>query len=189
MPLCPRALDYLAVLKPLPYRAKCRSRWVGKGADLHTPLPKRKILVASASSGTGASYPPFDFGNSREERETLWAGYIELWDRVRAIEARQAQQESLLREVTKLIEDSKHSKRTPPWEAASFLLFFFSFFNFISVLVKFQTHMFVPAAAKNTMFHALVRDGIPSAVPLCNTLLVVLLCVQAFKAACAVIRW
>jgi hypothetical protein len=76
-------------------------------------------------------------------------------------------------------------------QAASFLLFFLGFINFVGLVASFNLGMFMPwgvvAAKSNTTLMAKQLLGV--VLPLTNTLVVLVFCAQAIKAAIACLRW
>jgi hypothetical protein len=78
------------------------------------------------------------------------------------------------------------------WSQASFLLFFLFFINFWGMMVSFQTVGWgLPwMAAKAAPVGALwTKQLLSVAVPLTNTLVVLIFCMQAIKAAWTCLKW
>eukprot|EP00775_Hariotina_reticulata_P010266 gene10266-10425_t len=102
--------------------------------------------------------------------------------------------EKILVKIEKLQAKIEQLQQQPPisaWQAASFLLFFLGFINFVGPLASFNLGMFMPwgvvATKSNTALMAKQLLGV--AVPLTNTSVVLVLCAQAIKAAIACLKW
>jgi hypothetical protein len=78
------------------------------------------------------------------------------------------------------------------WSQASFLLFFLFFINFWGMMVSFQTigwglpWMAAKAAPVGAVW---TKQLLGVAVPLTNTLVVLIFCMQAIKAAWTCLKW
>jgi hypothetical protein len=80
------------------------------------------------------------------------------------------------------------------WQAASFLLVFLGFINFVSLLVNWHVGLVLPfwaggAKAAGVGTALWMKQALGVMLPVTNTLVVLIFCVQAVKAAWHCLRW
>lgn len=84
-------------------------------------------------------------------------------------------------------------QQQPPvsaWQAASFLLFFLFFINFVGLLSSLQVGFMLPwTAAKASAGSMWIKGLLSFAVPFTNTLVTLIFCMQAIKAALTCLKW
>ncbi|KAF6266822.1 hypothetical protein COO60DRAFT_1697273 [Scenedesmus sp. NREL 46B-D3] len=124
-----------------------------------------------------AAYPsqPQNF-----DSELLWAGYSDISEQLRKLHARQ---EAMQQHVEELKAQLRQQQHPPAWQAASFLLFFLGFINFVAMLANFQLGMFLPWVAAKPQGGLLVKQLISTVLPLTNTVFSGLSMVGALAAA------
>ncbi|KAF8072865.1 hypothetical protein HT031_000525 [Scenedesmus sp. PABB004] len=148
------------------------------GGDAQQPLP------LPARPGGGAA--------SSEESELLWAGYSDLADQLRRLSARHEALSSQLGEANAKLSAVQAAQAggvpAGAWQAASFLVLFLGFINLMGLLANLHLGLFLPWAAKPQGV-LLVKQLLGTALPATNTAVVLIFCLQAVKAAWAVLRW
>lgn len=75
------------------------------------------------------------------------------------------------------------------WQAASFLLFFLCFINFWGMIANFQVWGLPWAAAKTSATSLWLKQLLSFVVPMTNTVVVLIFCMQAVKAAWTCLKW
>lgn len=121
----------------------------------------------------------------------LFAGYSDLSEQLRQLHARH---ENMVSQVKTLEAKLQTMQQQPPagaWQAAAFLLFFMAFINFVGLLTTFNPWLFLPWMAKSpavqsTMY---VKQVLGVVLPMTNTLVVIIFCLQAVRAAWACLKW
>jgi len=76
------------------------------------------------------------------------------------------------------------------WQAASFLLFFLFFINFVGLLANLQMGWVLPwTAAKASASSLWLKQLLTVALPFTNTVVILIFCMQAIKAAWTCLKW
>lgn len=125
------------------------------------------------------------------EQDILWAGYSDLSDQLRHLHQHHQSVTNRLRELETRLKDLQQQPTPAAWQAATFLLFFMAFINFIGLLTTFNPWIFLPWMSKTPAMQGTlyVKQVLGVVLPLTNTLVVFIFCVQAVKAAWACLRW
>eukprot|EP00882_Tetradesmus_deserticola_P006027 GHRQ01006345.1.p1 GENE.GHRQ01006345.1~~GHRQ01006345.1.p1 ORF type:complete len:129 (+),score=59.56 GHRQ01006345.1:43-387(+) len=112
-------------------------------------------------------------------------------EQLRKLHARQEAMQQNIEELQLRLRQQQLPQQQQPsaWQAASFLLFFLGFINFVAMLANFQLGMFLPWVAVKPQGGLLAKQMISTVLPLTNTVVVVIFCLQAVKAAWACLRW
>lgn len=121
----------------------------------------------------------------------LLAGYSDLSDQLRNLHQRH---QSVVNRIQELEAKLQHMQQQPTpsaWQAATFLLFFLAFVNLIGLLTTFNPWMFLPWTSKTPAVQGTlyVKQVLGVVLPMTNTLVVLIFCLQAVKAAWACLRW
>lgn len=91
-----------------------------------------------------------------------------------------------------LLQAKLHAGHPPPsaWQAATFLLVFLGFINFVGLLVNWHAAFVLPwMAPKATASSLVMKQMLSVALPITNTAVVLIFCLQAIKAAWACLTW
>lgn len=112
---------------------------------------------------------------------------------MKSLEASNEQQKqrtsALTQQLSTVLQQDRGSSISNVIYSAMFMMSFLSFINLVGLLATYQTHLFVPAAAKGSWLYGFVKFGIPSLVPLCNSAIVLLVCLQAVRVAWRALHW
>lgn len=124
------------------------------------------------------------------DADLLWAGYSDVTQRLEKLTEAQAQLQSGMAQVQQRLRGLESRPvyvidGQAPLKATGFLLFFLSVVNFVGLLARFQMGMFLPALwwGKNNAMLVAARQSLDVCIPLCNTAVVLIICVQAMRAA------
>eukprot|EP00878_Enallax_costatus_P004582 GHUV01004823.1.p1 GENE.GHUV01004823.1~~GHUV01004823.1.p1 ORF type:complete len:219 (+),score=55.27 GHUV01004823.1:171-827(+) len=128
---------------------------------------------------------------SQTDTEYLWAGYSDLSEQLRKLHK---QYNTVHDRVEELEAKLQRAQQQPPpnaWQAATFLLFFMAFINFIGMITTFNPWMFLPWMAKTPAVQSTMwlKQTLGVVVPITNTAVVLIFCLQAIKAAWTSLRW
>jgi hypothetical protein len=110
--------------------------------------------------------PPHPSQSQNFDSELLWAGYSDISEQLRKLHAKQ---EAMQQHVEELKAKLRQQQQPPAWQAATFLLFFLGFINFVAMLASFQLGMFLPWVAVKPSGGLLAKQMISTVLPLTNT--------------------
>ncbi|MEW5298122.1 MAG: hypothetical protein WDW38_001141 [Sanguina aurantia] len=163
------------------------------------PTPARSVFPPQAGSLPSGPLPTPNQSlkpsgvPDEGENAILWAGYSSLVEKIRSLEASNQQQRqrtaALAQQLSAVVQQERGGSVSNVIYSAMFMMSFLSFINLIGLLATYQTHLFVPAAAKGSWLYGFVKCGIPSLVPLFNSAIVLLVCLQAVRVAWRALHW
>jgi hypothetical protein len=145
-------------------------------------------------SGHPASVPAWAMrvpaqGSRSEDTELLWAGYSDLSEQLQRLQRRH---DSLEEEAARLQRQLAASAAASPlgaWQAASSLALFVLCVNVAGLLAHVHAGFFLPPWVAKPAYAVAVKSVLALALPLTNTTVVLIFCLQALKAAWKCLRW
>eukprot|EP00879_Flechtneria_rotunda_P003092 GHRR01003313.1.p1 GENE.GHRR01003313.1~~GHRR01003313.1.p1 ORF type:complete len:201 (+),score=50.50 GHRR01003313.1:113-715(+) len=129
-------------------------------------------------------------GNNQQESEFLWAGYSDLQEQLCRVKKQQEAMQVHIEQLQAKLQLVQQQPAATAWQAASYLLFFLCFINFAGFVATFNVGMFMPwAVAKSSASSLWFKGLLGIALPMTNTVVMLIFCLQAVKAAWACLRW
>lgn len=121
----------------------------------------------------------------------LHAGYSDLGEQLRKLHKQYSTVHDRVEQLETKLQQAQQQPPPNAWQAATFLLFFMVFINFIGMITTFNPYVFLPWMAKSPAVQSTLwlKQTLGVVVPITNTAVVLIFCLQAVKAAWTSLRW